>query len=194
MPLSDKSVQEFKDIFKKEYGKELSDSEARESAERLMGFMGILYDQAVIEARRTKRLEKEPEGFALKEHEGPYNCILCHQSISGSNAWWDLNGLKCLDCQRNIKEDVIPGEICTKDELWIKDWQLHSDFGVHPATRGKLKREGMLKGRELKNEKGQVYYTIYLVSENQEFLKKYPRKDKKTRETIVGKDGRPIEL
>ena len=63
---------------------------------------------------------------------------------------------------------------------------------MHPATRGKLKRQGLLKGRDLKNEKGQIYYTIYLVSENQEFLKKYPRRDRKTRETIVDDKGKQV--
>ena len=62
------------------------------------------------------------------------------------------------------------------------------------GERGKLKREGFLVGRDLINEKGQIYCTIYLISDNKKFLKKYPRIDKKTRETIVGKDGKPIEL
>ncbi len=175
MPLSDKSVQEFKDIFKKEYGKDLSDSEARKSAERLMGFMGILYDQAVIETRRTKRLEKEPEGFALEEHEGPYNCIICHQSISGSNAWWDLNGLKCLDCQRNIKEGIIPGEICKDDKLRIKDWELLSKYGIHPSSIRKLRRQRVLNGIDLTTNKGVKYHTVYLVKDNKKFLKSYSK-------------------
>lgn len=38
MILSDKSVQEFKDIFKKEYEQNLTDAEAREQGERLVNF------------------------------------------------------------------------------------------------------------------------------------------------------------
>jgi DNA-directed RNA polymerase subunit RPC12/RpoP len=108
MQLSDKSIQEFKDIFEKEYGKKLSDAEARESAENLMGFMSILYDQAVIEARRTKRLEKEPEGFFLDATEGPYTCGICGENHCGNEIWWNLDGLRCTNCWRNIKEGVIP--------------------------------------------------------------------------------------
>jgi hypothetical protein len=40
--LSDKAVQEFKDIFKKEYGKDLTDSEAREQGERLIKYFELL--------------------------------------------------------------------------------------------------------------------------------------------------------
>lgn len=149
-----------------------------------------------IEATRKRRLEKEPEGFFLDDGKGPYSCGICGQGAYGKDIWWTLNGLWCRNCWNNIKAGVIPPlkHRYDKDNIYFQDWQIESDFGVHPATRGKLKRERLLKGRELKNEKGQIYYTIYLVSENQEFLKKYPRKDKKTRETIIGKDGKQIEL
>ena len=178
MTLSNKSIQEFKDIFEKEYGKKLSDEEAQESGQRLVSFVEILLEIAQKEERRKKRLEKEPDGFALDESEGIYNCRFCHQSVSGSDAWWDINGVKCLDCQRNIKEGVVPGEICTKDELWIKDWQLTSDFGIHPATVRKLRREGRLKGIDLKTREGVKYYTVYLVKDNKDFLKAYERTKK----------------
>ena len=42
MSLSDKSVQKFKEIFEKEYGKKLSDVEVREQGERLVKFFEIL--------------------------------------------------------------------------------------------------------------------------------------------------------
>lgn len=149
-----------------------------------------------IEATRKRRLEKEPEGFFLDDGKGPYSCGICGEGAYGKDIWWTLNGLWCRNCWKNIKEGVIPPlkHRYDKDNIYFQDWQIESDFGVHPATRGKLKREGLLKGRELRNEKGQVYYTIYLVSENQEFLKKYPRKDKQTRETIVDGKGKKIIL
>lgn len=175
MKLSDKSVQEFKQIFEKEYGKKLSDSEARESAERFMGFMSILYDQAVIEAKRNKRLDKEPKGFALESHEGPYNCLVCHRSFKGNEMWWDKFGLKCFDCQRNIDNKIIPGEIVKNDKLVIHDWQLPSILGVHPATVRKLRREGRIKGIDLKTTEGITYHTVYLVKENKEFIEKYSK-------------------
>jgi len=38
-----------------------------------------------------------------------------------------------------------------------------------------LRKEGVLVGRDLKDPAGYAYETIYLVSENQEFIQKYQR-------------------
>lgn len=51
MTLSDKAVQEFKDIFKKEYGQDLTDVEAREQGERLVNFFEVLIK---IDSRTNK--------------------------------------------------------------------------------------------------------------------------------------------
>ncbi len=149
-----------------------------------------------VQETRKRRLEKEPDGFYLDDGKGPYSCGICGENYYGKDIWWTLNGLWCRNCWNNIKAGVIPPlkHRYHKDNIYFQDWQIDSDFGVRPATRSKLKREGLLKGRELKNEKGQIYCTIYLVSENQEFLKKYQRNEKKARETMIGKDGKRIEL
>lgn len=42
MALSDKPVQEYKDIFKKDFGRDLTDAKAREQGERLVKFFEIL--------------------------------------------------------------------------------------------------------------------------------------------------------
>ncbi|KUK77382.1 MAG: hypothetical protein XD93_0361 [candidate division WS6 bacterium 34_10] len=74
-----------------------------------------------------------------------------------------------MDCQRNIDNGVIPGEIWKDENLLFQNWQLKSDFGIHHSIAKKLVREGKLKVRELKNEKGESYFKVYLVSENREF-------------------------
>ena len=85
--------------------------------------------------------------------------------------------LRCRDCWRNIQKKVIPSlTYDSDDKVWIKEWQLQSDFGLHPATRDKLRREGLLKARDLKRKDGTIYYTVYLVKENKEFFRKYPKK------------------
>lgn len=179
MPLSDKSIQEYKKIFKEEYGQDLTDAEAREQGEGLVGFFDILYKQALTDHRRKLRLKKEKvKGFFLKdEPESYYTCAICRNNYPGPEIWWNLKGLRCKDCWRNIKERVIPSlTYDSDDKVWIKEWQLKSDYGLHPATRGKLRREGLLKGRDLKRKDGSIYCTVYLIKENQEFLKKYPKK------------------
>jgi len=42
--LSDKAIQEYKDIFKKEFGQDLTDAEAKEQGERLVLFFKTLID------------------------------------------------------------------------------------------------------------------------------------------------------
>jgi DNA-directed RNA polymerase subunit RPC12/RpoP len=179
MTLSDKAIQEFKDIFKKEYGQELTDAEAREQGERLLGFFDILYKQALREHRRKLRLKKEKiNGFFLEDElTSYYTCAICGDNYPGPEIWWNPQGLRCKDCWRNIQNKVIPSLTYDSDnKVWIKEWQLRSDFGIHPATRGKLRRQGLLNGRDLKREDGSIYCTVYLVKENQKFLKKYKRK------------------
>jgi len=50
--LSNKTVQEFKDIFKKEYDQDLTDVEAREQRERLVKFFELLIK---IDRRNRKK-------------------------------------------------------------------------------------------------------------------------------------------
>lgn len=57
MALSDKSIQEFKEIFRKEYGKEYTDSEAREAAENLVGFFELLIK--VDQRNKQKDIERK---------------------------------------------------------------------------------------------------------------------------------------
>lgn len=176
--LSDKLVQEFKEIFEKKYKQKLTDSEARDQAERLAGFFEILYDQALVEHRRKLRLKKEKiRGFYLDSTEGPYTCAICGENYPGNDIWWNTKGLRCRDCWRNIQKKVIPSLTHDSDDkVWIKEWRLQYDYDLHPATRGKLRRQGILNGRDLKREDGTTYCTVYLVKENEDFFKKYPKK------------------
>lgn len=149
-----------------------------------------------IENMRKRRLTKEPDGFFLEAGEGPYTCGICGENYYGDEMWWNLDGIRCKDCRRNILERVIPplrNKYKDKD-VWFQDWQIKSDYGVHPATRGKLRRDGLLKGRDLKRVDGIVYFTVYLISENQEFIKKYPKQNSKIKMTIADNKGNKINL
>lgn len=148
-----------------------------------------------IENMRKRRLEKEPKGFFLESSEGPYNCGICSESTPGNRTWWDLNGIRCVDCQSNLEEGVYPAEICKNDKLWIKEFQLQYDYSIHPATRRKLIKQGVLKGTELKRQDGTTYCTIFLINDNKEFFKKYPKKPKmKIEWNMVDDKGNKIKL
>lgn len=166
-------------------------------------------EQAGIEAVRKRRLEKESEGFFL-DADGYYNCGICYEGHYGNEIWWNLDGIRCADCWRNIKEGVIPPlkkHLFDNDDEWISNSQLKSRHNVHPSAVKKLRREGLLHGRDLRRANGSNYKTIYLVRENQEFLKKYPRIEEKENPNIltldisghvvqigeVPSEGKPIE-
>lgn len=135
---------------------------------------------AGIEETRKRRLEKEPEGFFLNDGKGPYSCGLCGDNYYGKDIWWNLDGLRCRDCWRNIKEGVVPSLKYRYDKYknYFLDWELRSNFSLHGSTVRKIKKEGLLRGRDLKRQEGSVYCTVYLFDENKEFLKKYPKKPK----------------
>jgi len=144
---------------------------------------------------RKRRLTKEPEGFFLEAPEEYYNCGICGETTTGDRAWWNLDGIRCADCQRNIKEGVIPDEIHRNDDIWIKDWMLTSDsyFDINSSTIRKLRRQGLLHGRDLKRDDGTVYFTAYMIDENKEFLEKYPRKPRQ-KMIITDLSGNKVEI
>lgn len=136
-----------------------------------------------VENIRKRRLEKEPEGFFLEASEGPLTCGICGENRPGDEIWWTPEMLRCADCWRNIKEGVIPllkDHTYERNSNYFLNWQLssESDFNIHSSTVRKLRRQGLLHGRDLKRLDGTIYHTIYLIEDNKEFLKKYPRKER----------------
>ncbi len=171
--------------------REWSDEEVREGADNLMRFFSIVFDIALEEQRRKEELKKHPKGFHL-EGESAYSCKICSRYIKGEDTWYDRYGIKCMDCQRNLDKKVIPKKICKNDNLWFKDWQLQSDLGVHAMTAKKLRREGKLIARELKDTEGNVYFRVYMVEENRDFLKNTKWKEKNRTNPIMVDDKGPI--
>jgi hypothetical protein len=147
-------------------------------------------EQEGIEAARKQRLEKEPDGFFL-DKDSYCNCGICYEGHYGNETWWNLDGVRCADCWHNIKAGVIPPlkkHLFDNEDEWISNSQLKSRHNVHPSAIRKLRREGLLHGRDLKRVNGSNYATIYLVSENQEFLNKYPRQKKEENRSILTLD------
>jgi len=127
---------------------------------------------------RTRRLKNEPDGFYLNDGGRGYTCGICRNHHDGEDIWWRPDGLRCRNCWNNIQEGVIP--VLSLDKEWWEEEHFDKynieDRGVHPSSIKKLRREGGLVGRDLKDLSGHIYWTVYLVSENEEFLKKYPKK------------------
>lgn len=128
---------------------------------------------------RTRRLKDEPEGFYLNDGGRGYSCHICGGSHDGEDIWWRPDGYRCRDCWKNIQEGVIPMFKLDREHWKEKEFLIKHHItsrGVHPSSIKRLMREGVLVGRDLKDANGYVYETVFLVSENKEFLKTHQKK------------------
>jgi len=167
MSLPKKAIDEFKEIYKKNYKKELTDAEASKAANNLVGLFDLLYKCAVKENQRNQRLKKEPEGFHL---DGEYTCCICHRQVAGNENWYDKWGIKCLLCQKAVKEGLVPSFVCKDRDSWYAMWELQSKFGIKHQTARKMIRQGELKARIIPYENGDPYEYIYLKKENPDLI------------------------
>lgn len=178
------------------FGKKKEEPKAELDPEKLLKYSNsaeiarLLAEMEITERLRKKRLEKEPEGFFLEDRESGYSCKLCSRGLRGSESWWNLDGIQCADCRRNVKEGIIPAEIINNHDLWIASWQFKSEFGLHSATISKMKRKGELIGRELKDSEGKTYFTVYMVEDNKKFFKKHKKTSSSNKKwKLVDKKG-----
>lgn len=167
------------------------------SSNNIVQLARIIGKSDAIENIRKRRLKNEPEGFYLDASAGSYTCGICGDQRYGNEMWWNLDGLRCTDCRWNIVEGNIPPLKRSKhgDKAeWFDKFEITSNRGVHPSSIRKLRREGVLKGVDLKRKDGTEYHTVYLVSENREFLEKYPKKETKIQMTMTDNKGNIINL
>jgi hypothetical protein len=170
MAMSDKHVQEFKEIYEKKKGEPVSDEEAREGAESLYRLFEILWDGAREDQARKNRLKKAPDGFEL---EGSYSCCVCRNTAHGVNHLFTKLGINCKDCYRALKDGTIPTYVAQNRDSYFLDWQLKSEFDIHPATVRKYVKDGTLKARIVRDENGRSHEHIFLKRENPALVQKY---------------------
>ncbi len=168
MKLPEEAIKEFQEIYKKEYGKEISYEEAAESARNLMGFMELAYDQAKEDYFRKKKLEESPKGFLL-DGVG-YTCFICGYSTRKDEAWYDKYGIKCLTCQRGIDRKEIPPSLAKREDGWYSTLDMEMRFNIKSSTLRKWVREGILKARSITDNEGRIHVELFLVKDNKDFL------------------------
>lgn len=151
MTLSDKSLDEFIALSKKEGIKYKTRVEATESASNLIGLCDILIQMGLKEEGFKKRLEKESKGFTLAG-EGR-NCSLCGNGVYEGDGWYDKWGFKCINCQKAVDRKQIPGSLCGDydNKKCITDSSLSYKSGLHVQTIRKLIRRGEIKARPIPN-------------------------------------------
>lgn len=194
MQISDERIKEFQEIYKKEYGKELTWEEAAEGARSLLGLAQIAYDSYREDCFRKRKLKDHPKGFHLDDGE-IYSCRICRESISNGRTWWDEGGIKCLHCQKALDKKIIPKSVCKNDKSWYATWEFDYYFKIKSPTVRKLVRQGKLKSRIIPNINGGEHFELFLIKDNIGVLPEKPEsylvKDEQNR---VHVEYKPVKL
>lgn len=164
MRTKDEQIESFKKMWKEEHGEDLTNAQALEYSENLIGFFRILLEVDTRVKQWNERLIDEPKGFPVPT-SGTYNCLICYQHLKGSEGWYDQYGIKCRICQRAVEEGIIPGTVASDRKSWFSSNDLKHEFGWHHTTVAKKVRTGELKARHIKNGEHHWFY-VFLKEEN----------------------------
>jgi len=190
MAVSKERIDEYKVIYKSKYGEELTDAEASDQANRLAGFFKILWEVAQEDNKRKRRLKTEPDGFSL---DNTYTCGVCRNSIGPLQNWYSKFGITCLPCHKALISEVIPSFVAFQRESFFLDWQLKSDFNIHPATVRKYVRTGVLKALIIPTESGAPYEYIFLRKDNPGLISRHTpewKSHKRNRDKVSRKQSK----
>lgn len=163
MSLSDKKVQEFKDLMKEKYDKELSDQEAREQAEDVLGLFRLIGDISMQRQKWKEKLKDNPEGFPV---EGERTCRICKTSMNESNSWYSKYGLSCVSCYKAVESGDVPSDIFEDEDSFLSKRQIRNRFDASTQTINKFVREGKLKERVIEKPEGRADFRLFLLKEN----------------------------
>lgn len=172
--ISDKALNEYMEIYKKEYGKDISKDEAIEQATNLLNFFNVLYDCHLEETRRKSKLVDNPKGYHLNDGK-TYNCCICHQHIKDETTWYDKNGNKCLLCQKALDRKIIPASVCHDSDSWYSLHDFEYYFGIKAPVVRKLVKDGHLKSRVILDVANRPYFHIFLIKDNKGVLPPKPQ-------------------
>lgn len=166
MELSEERIEEMKKLLEKHSGKEVTWAEAEEGLRNLVNLVELMWDIWRRDEKRKKRLEAEPDGFAL---EGSYSCFICGHT---GDIWYDKYGYSCPPCLAARKKRIIPVAAYRDRNSWYAMWELEHYLGIKSPTARKMIRQGTLKARVVLGEQKRVHYYLFLVNENVGLLPK----------------------
>ncbi len=187
MKLSEERIQEMKVLLEKEKGVEVSYEEASEASYNLAGLAEILFDCWLKDEQKKKKLKEFPKGFHI-EGVG-YTCVICGNSFSNEETWYDKWGNKCIVCQKAIDKKIIPGSCVKNNESWYSKYDLESRFNIDRHALKKFINKGILKPRIVPNENGKPRAQLFLIKDHKDTLPpKKMTESKMVKETKDGKD------
>lgn len=153
-----------------EKGEKMSDEEAQEGAQNLVGFFDLLWGLAKKDAERQRRLKKEPDGFPI---DGSHSCLACGRSINEATGWYSWYGQTCFLCRKAVADKVIPTYIFKNRDSYFSMSSLNYTFNIKHQTAKKYIKEGKLIPRIILNEGGRPHEYIFLKKENPSLIQRY---------------------
>ncbi len=167
--LSDESIKKFQEIYKKEFGKEVSRAEACEMGCNLVNLVKVLCDAQAEDLGRQAKLKDQPDGFHLEG--GTYSCGICQNPISGEQTWYDKCGINCIPCRDARRKRIIPNLTYEKRGSWYAIWEFDYYWNVKSTTVRKFIRNGKLKARVIPESR----FHVILIKDNKGFLPEKPK-------------------
>jgi hypothetical protein len=158
--ISDKAVEEFRRIIKKDYGKKLDEKDAREIAELFLNLFSAALKYRLKRSDMRLKLKKFPHGYQLTGYDGM--CDICRSVKPDETLWFDKTGVKCRPCYMMFKRRAIP-EIVAKDRSsWYSSNDLEYHFGLTHGRQLKLEERGELIPRIMKG----TGFRVFIKKEN----------------------------
>lgn len=167
--LSEEAIKKYQEVYKKNYGKDITYEEAAEAGRNLVNLYEVLLKSHLREERLEAKLKDFPKGFSIMDGK-TYSCSICHSQIKDEQLWYDKWGRKCFACQDAVNKKKIPGSICRNEKDWYATWELGMYFKIKAPVVSKLVRQGILKARIVPKSG----FKVFLIKENIDVL---PPKD-----------------
>ncbi len=165
--LSEEQFLTVKATLEKELGVEVSMDDAREAFRTIKTLAEVIVSIAMEQCRRKRLLEESPSGFQFDKRGA---CVICRDILPGEELWFDNNGLKCNTCQRAMNKRIVHASVATDEGSWYSAWHLEYYFKIKKPQLRKLVKAGLLKGRIIEHEGGEVHLQLFLIRDNKSFL------------------------
>lgn len=177
---TEKEIQNMKIALEKDHKREFTRDEVIKALNDIRVLAHITFDIYQNEQKKLAKLNEFPNGYHL---DGSGTCLICSQSASNENTWFDKYGLKCMTCQKAINLKIIPAAIAQKRESWYSKHELETFFNFKYADTKRYIKQAILTSRTICTEQGKPYLELFLIKDNKEFLP--PKKLLKSRPAKV---------
>jgi len=183
--ITDKEIQEMKEILEQQHGREFSWEESKKAIRDLQILADISLEIMEGEWNRKVKLTEFPKGYHL--YENSYSCEVCSGSAKGENSWYDKFGIKCMICQRAINEKIIPAALAKNNESWYSTCEMESYFNIRGSLLNKYIKQGLIRERIILNTKKKRHLQLFLLKDNKDVLP--PKKLLEPRIIAVDRNG-----